>query len=110
MPLSEFLTTDAGKVVHRSRASLTKTYYAQAWALIVFLRHGPVREYATGFGNLLQDVRAGRLARRARAARIASSNPSGMSFGESVFRAYFGRDLDQAERRFRSFARDLAGF
>jgi hypothetical protein len=108
LPLTELLATDAGKVIVQSRTRQTKTYYAQAWALIVFLRHGAEGQYADRFEAMLADVAAGDLNRRARAARIASPEAGKISFGESVFAAYFTDDLSAVEKRFRKFMLELA--
>ena len=89
---------------------MPKTYYAQAWALIVFLRHGADRAYADGFDRMLADVAAARLSRRARAARLTTTAPAKTTFGENVFRAYITEDLTDFEAHFREFMIDLVGF
>lgn len=108
LPFSELLATDAGRVIIQSQSRLTKTYYAQAWALVVFLQHGGNRQYAEGFRRMLDDVAAGRLDERARAARITSADPAELSFGESVFRAYITEDLPVFEQQLREFITALA--
>ena len=47
---------------------------------------------------------------RAQAARIASPDPSGLSFGESVFCAYITEDLDSFEGELREYMIELVGF
>ena len=110
LPIADFLATDAGQVIIQSESSLTRTYYAQAWATAVFLQHGGVRQYARGFKRMLADIAGGTFEDRVRATRITSANPAGMSFGEAVFQTYITADLETFERQFRDFATKLAGF
>ncbi|MCP4249534.1 MAG: M1 family metallopeptidase [bacterium] len=110
LPLSELLGTDAGQVIVQSRTRHTEPYCAQAWALIVFLRHGGNGAYADGFDRMLAEVAAGRLSRRARAARLTTNAPAKATFGENVFRAYITEDLADFEARFREFMISLVGF
>ena len=110
MPLKDLLATDAGKVIVNSRGQQTRTYYAQAWALTVFLRHGARGRYADRFEALLADVASGEMSTRAQAARIASPDPASLSFGESVFHAYITDDLPRFETELREFMIRLVGF
>lgn len=108
IPLTELLQTHAGKVIVQARSRMTRTYYAQVWALIVFLRHGTDERYAAGFAKMLADVAAGRLTARARAAGITAEKPSATVTGETVFRAYITEDLTGFEKQYRDFMRELA--
>ncbi|MCP4590043.1 MAG: hypothetical protein GY842_04815, partial [bacterium] len=40
IPLRQLLSTHAGEVVREGQGAVTSAYYAQVWALTVFLRHG----------------------------------------------------------------------
>lgn len=110
MPLREVLSTHAGEVVQEGRSALTSAYYAQAWALIVFLRHGARGRYADGFAAMLEDIRNGSLHTKAQAARLTAPNPSEITLGEAVFRAYVTTDLDGFEKAYRDYLIELAGF
>ena len=110
IPLRQILATDAGKVVREGQRGLTSAYYAQVWALTVFLRHGGHGEYAGGFAEMLEDIRNGSLHTKARAARLATGEPGRVSLGEAVFRAYITHDLDAFERQYREYMIELAGF
>ncbi|MFH0981219.1 MAG: DUF1570 domain-containing protein [Planctomycetota bacterium] len=110
IPLRQILVTNAGEVVTEGQSGLTSAYYAQVWALIVFLRHGQSGKYAAGFAEMLEDIRNGSLHTKARAARLASGNPSQISLGEAVFRAYITHDLDDFEQEYRTYMIELAGF
>jgi len=110
LPLRQILTTHAGEVVGEGHSGLTSAYYAQVWALTVFLRHGKLGKYAGGFAEMLEDIRNGSLHTKARAARLASGDPSRMGLGEAVFRAYITHDLDDFEREYRDYMVELAGF
>ena len=108
--LREILTTDAGQIVCEGQSNRTSAYYAQVWALTVFLRHGQGGKYSGAFDEMLEDVRNGSLHTKARAAKLASGNPSAVSMGEAVFRAYITHDLDTIEREYRDYMIELAGF
>ncbi|HUU82308.1 MAG TPA: DUF1570 domain-containing protein [Phycisphaerae bacterium] len=108
IPLTELLSTHAGEVIVQAKSRLTQTYYAQVWALVVFLRHGADRTYAAGFEEMLADVAAGRLTARARAAGIAAETPSAAVTGEAVFRAYITDDLPAFEKAYRDYMVELA--
>jgi hypothetical protein len=109
IPLRELLATNAGEVVSEGRGGLTQAYYAQAWALVVFLRHGADGRYAEGFEKLLGHVRDGSLPGHGQAARLATGSPGSVSPGEGVFRAYFTHDLDGFEQEYRAYMEELAG-
>ena len=97
MSLEEIVDTDAGQVISRNDSRVTRVYYAQAWALVTFLRFGAGGRHAGAFERLLTDVAAGTFQARVGAARLGSSDPSGISAGRAAFKAYFGPidDLDE---------------
>ncbi len=107
IPLREILATDAGRVLDQNKA---RPYYAQVWALAVYLRHGERGKYAAGLERLLADLVAGELTRRAGGARLGTARPADVSPGEAVFIAYISDDLDEFERGFQAFAIDLAAY
>jgi hypothetical protein len=108
MPLTELLDTNAGKVIVQAQSRVTRTYYAQVWALVVFLRHGAGGGHAAGFREMLDDVAAGRFATRVRAAGITAEKPSAALTGEGAFRAYITEDLAGFEKHYREFMAELA--
>ena len=110
IPLRQILSTHAGEVVSEGHSGHTSAYYAQVWALTVFLRHGQQGKYADGFARMMEDVRNGSLHTKARAARLTSGTPSEVSSGEAVFRAYITHDLDTFEQEYRDYMIELAGF
>lgn len=110
LPLADMLATDAGTVIVEGRSAKTRTYYAQAWALVVYLRHGAAGRHERGFNRLLRDLASGETAIVTQAARIRSPNPSGTSFGEAMFRAYITEDLESFEADFERHVHELAGF
>ena len=110
MPLKDVLASDAGSVIVDSRGRWTRAYYAQVWALTVFLRHGAKGRYADRFEALLADVASGQMSTRAQAARITSPEPAKVSFGEAVFYAYVTDDLPRFESELREFMIKLVGF
>lgn len=90
LSLQEIVDIDMGQVIGRDDSRTTEAYYAQAWALITFLRHGAGGRYGGAFDRLLADLAAGTFGVHVGAARLGSSDPSGMSLGRAVFEAYFG--------------------
>ena len=110
LPLQQMLATDAGEVILQGQSRLIKTYYAQAWAMAVFIRHGAEGRYAAGFDRLLADIVSGDLPQTAQAAKIRAPSPSKTSYGEAVFRAYITEDLETFERDFETYLYQLAGF
>jgi len=80
-------------------------FYAQAWALIHFLREGNNGAYRQPLAQLLNDAVAGDV--RAHLAEFLG--PGGLkaqgqtSYGTVVFRAYFDPDLAGANRAYKAF-------
>jgi len=87
--LTDLLDTHAGRVLHDG-GDRVAAYYAQAWALVLFLRDGPVQAYRKGFSRLLADAGKVPLPR-----------------GEDAFREYVAPDLDAFEEQYRRFIRSL---
>jgi len=110
LPLEEMLATDAGKVIVAGQSRRIQTYYAQAWAMILFIRDGGDSTYRAGFDRMLDDIVAGRMRETAQVAKITGPSPSGTSYGEAVFRAYITEDREAFGKSFRAFVMRLAGF
>ena len=108
--LRELVRTDAGKVILNHQSRDTQIYYAQAWALVTFLKHGAGGKYAGRLRELLDDAARGELNKRAGAARLVSDDPAGTSYGEAVFYAYFGEDIEAIEAEYRDYLVHAAGF
>jgi hypothetical protein len=90
MPLGEIIDTDAGRVIAGYDSGTTHVYYAQAWALVTFLRHGAGGRCAKAFDRMLRDVADGSLAICVSNATPAAADRAGLSFGTAAFVAYFG--------------------
>lgn len=110
LPLEEMLATDAGRVIVAGQSRRIQTYYAQAWAMVLFIRDGGNKAYRAGFDRMLDDIVAGRLRETAQVAKITGPSPSGTSYGEAVFRAYITEDTETFGKSFRAFVMRLAGF
>ncbi len=102
--LRKLLASDAGDVIDSGARSIA-TYYAQVWALVLFLRDGSDGRYAPGLKRLLDAAARGELAAHARAAQIWSDRGT-PSYGEDVFRAFISDDLDAVNREYVAFMRD----
>ena len=107
MPLRQLLSTNAGEVIDGRPVAATAAYYAQAWALTVYLRHGAHGRYADRFGTMAADLRNGSMRIKAQAARVASPHPSQTSYGEAVFFAYITEDLDAFENELNAYLKRL---
>ncbi len=110
MPLREIVDTDAGRVITHYHGGIAQGYYAQAWALITFLRHGAGGRYAEGFKRMLDDLADGTFHIRAGAARITDREDVGAGFGQAAFRAYFGRTPDDLAIEYNDHLLQIAGF
>jgi hypothetical protein len=103
IPLDELLSTNAGRIV-RGSARRTNTYYAQLWALILFLREGGEGKYAAGFDRMLRALGAGRLEAHARAAFVGSRQAQ-YNYGRALFEAFVAPDVEGVEREYVAFMR-----
>ena len=108
IPLGELLNTDAGTILTQGESQRTRTYYAQSWALIAYLRHGADRSYAGRFDNLLADLLDGSFQINAQAARLTADSPATATTGESLFRFYFGDDVSAFEAGYVAYLHEVA--
>ncbi len=102
--LHRLLETDAGRIIEGSNQSVA-TYYAQVWALMLFLREGANGKYAAGFQRLLSSLDQVDVEQHARASYIWSERPT-FNLGEDLFRNFISEDLDTVEREYLAFMRD----
>ena len=101
--LKEILGTHAGKVVHETSTKVG-TYYAQVWALMLFLWEGENGKYAERFERLRQALSSPDLEQRMRAEEIWSQQGT-VSRGEALFRSFITDDLKTFEREYVTFLR-----
>jgi hypothetical protein len=109
LPLGHIVDTDAGQVISRHHGGVAHLYYAQAWAFVTFLRHGAGGRYSPAFNRMLRDIADGTFNHRVRAAGLTSAT-AGQSYGESVFRVYFGCTPDEMADGYYDHLVRLAGF
>jgi hypothetical protein len=102
--LRKLLETDAGKMIEGSSQSVA-TYYAEVWALILFLRDGAGGKYAADFQRLLASLDKVDIEQHARASHIWSDRPT-FNFGEDLFRNFISEDLETVEREYFAFLRE----
>jgi len=107
-PLERLLAMHAGHAVVQT-GQTTRGYYAQVWALVLFLREGNNRAYADKFAQLLVDVGTQRLNIAVKAYRAVTPDSGGIPHGEVIFRRYISEDLDGFEAEYRAFAERLVG-
>lgn len=99
--LPELLDTNAGRVLRLSTRAVG-TYYAQLWALVLFLKEGENGKYVADLERLLGQLGAADLEKYARAAFICSQQ-SEFSFGQHLFRCFIADDLEAFEKEYRAF-------
>ena len=90
LSVPELVDTDAGQIIGEDDSIKTQTYYAQAWALITYLRHGVDGKHAAAFDKLLSDLASGEYAVRVSAAKLSAGALAAISDAEAAFEAYFG--------------------
>jgi len=78
------------------------TYYAQVWALVLFLEHGADGRYQERFHHLLKSLAEVDPEQAARAAHIASEREL-FNAGEALFRNYISEDLETVEQEYLAF-------
>jgi hypothetical protein len=85
--------------LHESKSRLL-VYYAQVWALTLFLTEGENGRYRLALQEVLLDAERGRLAVEALGTR---GGPGGVRLGPAVLKAYFDTDVDAFERAYLQF-------
>ncbi len=103
-PLRTLLRTHAGEIVGGSLQSIG-SYYAQVWALVLFLREGENGKYRDKFAKLLTDLSSGEAVQRGNVAAISSAGEL-PTFGEALFTSYVGDDLPTIELEYFKFMRE----
>lgn len=108
LPLRTLLDARPQVLLGDSSAT-TLDYYAQLWALILFLREGESGRYADGLALLLSDTANGRTRARLRQFAAASGQTlgPGPSVGSGLFAAYIDPDLERIEREYRAFIAEV---
>ncbi len=103
IPLDELLAMNAGHVVGGPTRRIG-TYYAQVWALMLFLQESGEGRYAADFQRLLSTAGSEDLRPHARAAGVRSRDGAS-DFGTLVFRAFITDELEAAGREYEDFIR-----
>ncbi len=102
-PLDELLQINAGHVVGETTRTIG-TYYAQLWALMLFLQEGQEGKYAPGFTRLRDTLASQDLEPFARAAHVRSGAHT-FSFGRELFCNFISDDLETMQREYFAFMR-----
>ncbi len=110
MSLQEIVDTDAGRVITSHDTGMSQIYYAQAWALATFLRHGASGRHAPAFDRMLSDLADGTFSIRVSAATLGTGGADDLSLGEAAFRAYFGHTPDHLAEEYYDHLIRVTGF
>lgn len=102
-PLDELLRINAGHVVGGSTRRIG-TYYAQLWALMLFLQEGEEGRYAEGFTRLRDALGSENLELVAEAAHVSAADRT-YSYGRALFAHFISDDLETVEREYTAFMR-----
>ena len=108
MPLAQLLTLAPQNLLDDPDRTLV--YYAQVWALVMFLREGEGGRYAPALQGMIADAAAGRYGARlsaslgARPARAALLR----RVGHDPLVAYTGADIGTLDAQYRAFVAQLA--
>lgn len=106
IPLPDLLGMHAGEAVVET-GQVVRSYYAQVWALILFLQQGGDGQYARQFAALLADAGTDRLDAAVGAYRATTPDNSHLSPGEIIFRHYITEDLKTCQEQFFAFGRQI---
>lgn len=104
IPMEKWLVSSPQELIgYGSDAALN--YYAQAWAMVHFLKEGEGGRYAPGFRALLTDAAGGKLLARI-AEELGPRAASSFSLrrkGPEPFLVYINKNLGQAEAEYKRF-------
>lgn len=103
LPLPELLRINAGHVIGGVQRKIN-TYYAQVWALVLFLAEGENGKYAADFQRMLEALGDDSLDDFVAAGR-ATSAVDADNFGAALFTTFFGDDLATIESEYLHFMR-----
>lgn len=106
IPLKQLLAMHAGQAVVQT-GQTTRGYYAQVWALVLFMREGNDGAYSDKLVQLLADAGTQRLKITIKAYRAFTPEAGNIPDAEVMFRRYITEDLDGFEQEFRAFAEGL---
>lgn len=101
--LRQLLETHPGQVIDGNTQGVS-TYYAQVWALVLFLQEGADGKYAPAFRRLLDQLGSVDVEQFARASHIWSERAS-FNFGEALFQTFISEDLDTVQSEYLAFVR-----
>ncbi|MCZ6697449.1 MAG: DUF1570 domain-containing protein [Planctomycetota bacterium] len=108
IPLRKILGTHAGREI-QEHSTHVRTYYAQIWALVVYLLQPAYKNpYHDGFQRLLNELGTETMRRKANA-YLAADTEGEISQGEAIFLAYVSEDIDAFEVDFEAFVRNMLG-
>lgn len=111
IPISELLSKTPQGFLDSSKNSLLR-YYAQVWALTLFLAEGEDGRYRAALGELLTDAAEGRFASRMMTSQaLAGARKRGsmaqVRLGPAVLHEYFNPNLEEFERQYVAYMNRL---
>jgi hypothetical protein len=113
IPLSDLLRRSPQAYLNTGKGQLL-VYYAQVWALTLFLAEGEGGKYSDGLQRLLRDAASGRISGRLTQSRVTGVTRRGnmirqMRSGPAVLLTYFNDDLSALAAEYERFLSRMAG-
>lgn len=109
MPLERLVETTPQELVD-SNGDRALAYYAQVWAMTLYLAEGESGSMRGGLEEMLADASSGRLT--ARVAEISGERGARLQLsrrrGDVVLRTYFGKSAAEMEEGYRAFVAEIA--
>lgn len=108
--LSEVVAAAGIPVTRGAEDDEAQAYAAQAWALVMLLRHGPDRNLAAAFDSMSVDLADGTFGAKVSAARLTAEGGVDPGFGEASLRTYHGLSSTELADAYEAHVLRLIGY
>ena len=108
-PLAELLDSRVADLLGSGDSCATHEYYAQVWALVVYLQHSGQNAHAQTLTTLFHDIADGSLRTKVSAWRVTSGVAPDIDYAAAVFQTYFGSNLAPMDLALKQYAQKLCG-
>jgi hypothetical protein len=114
IPLTRLVNGSPQSFLNEGGKSPLLVYYAQVWGLVHFLNEGAGGKYREALRAAISDAAAGKLAGKLATSTNISTRrnrhlASSARSGPWVLLAYFNRDLDEMEKEYDAFVKEITG-
>jgi hypothetical protein len=108
--LSDIVAAASVPVARGAGYDEAQSYAAQAWALVMLVRHGPDRHLVAAFDSMLADLAEGTFGAKVSAARLTAPGGTDPGFGEASLRTYFGLSSADVADAYEAHVLRLVGY